>query len=147
MINLLISNNIWKVWLGLTEPDKSEKLKSFIWMSCELTQLCTWLAKPMIYVPYILRALRLLQIWNIHKTELKNEVFSDEIKLKPSTFLIKESTLNRLMAAILIPIALLCFASSFKTTLELYLPFFGISQCSEDPNYTGYYKNINNSMQ
>ena len=101
----------------------------------------------MLYIPYILRALRLLQIWNIHKAELKNEVCGDAKVRKPSTFLINERNLNRMLAAILIPIAILCFISSFKTKIELYLPFFGISQCASDPNYTGYYSDINKSMR
>ncbi len=127
MLNLLLSNNIWKMWLGLDLPNKTTGLKVAIWMSCEFTQLSTWLAKPMIYVPYILRALRLLQIWNIHKAELMNEVCDDHNTRKPSTFLINERNLNRILAAFLIPIVLLCFVSSFKTKIELYLPFFSIS--------------------
>ena len=101
----------------------------------------------MLYVPYILRALRLLQIWRIHKAELKNEVCDDAKARKPSTFLINERNLNRMLAAILIPIAILCFVSSFKTKIELYLPFFGISECSGNPDYTGYYEDINVSMR
>ena len=101
----------------------------------------------MLYVPYILRALRLLQIWRIHKAELKNEVCDDAKARKPSTFLINERNLNRMLAAILIPIAILCFVSSFKTKIELYLPFFGISQCAGNPDYTGYYEDINVSMR
>jgi hypothetical protein len=81
----------------------------------------------MLYIPYVLRALRLMQIWRIHKAELKNEVCGDSKVRTPSTFLINERNLNRMLAAVLIPIALLCFISSFKTKIELYLPFFGIS--------------------
>jgi hypothetical protein len=52
-----------------------------------------------------------------------------------------------MLAAILIPIAILCFVSSFKTKIELYLPFFGISECAGNPDYTGYYEDINVSMR
>jgi hypothetical protein len=68
-----------------------------------------------------------MQIWRIHKAELKNEVCGDSKVRTPSTFLINERNLNRMLAAVLIPIALLCFISSFKTKIELYMPFFGIS--------------------
>ena len=101
----------------------------------------------MLYIPYLLRALRLLQIWNIHKEELLNEVCDDQKVRKPRNFLINERNLNKILASILVPIAILCIISSFKTKLELYLPFFGISQCSFDPNYTNYYNEINRSMR
>jgi len=81
----------------------------------------------MLYIPYLLRALRLLQIWKLSKSELKNDVCDDHKVRKPSTFLINERNLNKILAAVLIPIALLCFVSGFKTKLELYFPFFGIS--------------------
>ena len=37
MLNLLISNNLWKLWSGLDSPNKSGALKLAIWMSCEFT--------------------------------------------------------------------------------------------------------------
>jgi hypothetical protein len=37
MLNLIVSNNIWKMWVGLDQPNKSTSLEVAIWMSCEFT--------------------------------------------------------------------------------------------------------------
>ena len=37
MFNLIISNNIWKFWSGLDDPNKSKRLEAGIWTSCEFT--------------------------------------------------------------------------------------------------------------
>jgi len=138
LTNKIISSNYWDYWLNLNQTQKSEGLKSAIWISCEMSQLQVWFCRPMIFFPYVLRALRLRQIWVVHLSQMCSEHGQASSK-EPGTFFIKEKNLIYCMYVVLVPLAILCFISAVVPELTLLLPFFNISQCAQTPVYTTYY--------
>lgn len=143
--NKIISSNYWNYWTHLNSSQKSSGLKTAIWVSCEISQLQVWFCRPMIFFPYVLRALRLRQIWVVHQTQICSE-HGDAPTKEPSTFFIKEKNLIYCLYAVLVPLAILCFISAVVPELTLLLPYFNISQCSHQPLYTTYYTDINDAM-
>ena len=110
-----------------------------------MAQLQVWFCRPMIFFPYVLRALRLRQIWVVHQSQMCEEHGQASSK-EPRTFFIQEKNLIYCLYVVLVPLAILCFISAVVPELTLLLPYFNISQCAHSPNYTTYYQDINNAM-
>jgi len=69
LTNKIVSSNYWNCWLQLIDNSTGPWSNGFgkiIFASCELSQLQVWFCRPMIFFPYILRALRVRTIWSQH---------------------------------------------------------------------------------
>lgn len=69
MMTKINDSSHWESWQQLQDPNltKSEytpALKTMIYASCEMSELKTWLAQSMVFYPYVLRAIRLYQIFH-----------------------------------------------------------------------------------
>jgi hypothetical protein len=104
----------------------------------------TWLARPMMYLPYILRALRLRQIWDVHQDQLKSQVGQVSNK-QPSIYFIKEKNLIKWLLVVLIPLGALTLLTTVVPEFTNLLPYLYISQCNTKVG-KDYYTEINSAM-
>lgn len=101
MLSKILDNNIWEIWTYL-EPrpcpvpddyvrikDQNYELFVMIQSSCIMSYIQNWFARPVFFVPYYFRALRLYQIWNFSELFAnKNSEVGPNAENKFSTYFI-----------------------------------------------------------
>lgn len=156
-LNKINSNNIWPAWKQLSDPSQySNSLKLMIWASCFMGEFTGWLAQPMIYIPYLLRAIRLKQIWAFAEEQVTRQIVQskerDSLNLDVfydtnsscRLYCIKKRYFTKILAFIFVPLLILAVASGLPG-VHHFLPNVSISQCFAPT--ANYYVAINSAMR
>ena len=156
-LNKINSNNIWPAWSHLSEPshDYTNSLKLMIWASCFMGEATGWLAQPMIYIPYLLRAIRLKQIWAFAEEQVARQIVQSKERESLNLdifydtnsscrlYCIKKRYFTKILYIIFVPLLILAVSSGLPGVH--YLPNISLSQCFVPS--TDYYVAINHAMR
>ena len=133
MGNKILSSNYWKVWYkldGVRKRGEFSGLNVAITTSCALSMLETWLCRPVWFIPYFFRSLRLYKIQGVQDKALRRRKDGDEEREfttdKETLAFISETSLIKKFFLTLIPFVLIVCVVPWRPSLTVYVPFFAM---------------------